>query len=192
MTEATAGIRILGFFSRTNQGEARVATRTVEDCDKEGKGEAAHLEALRRMPRARPADRFGAHQGGLQDRRRETPQMHRNALVRRRREPRAVGALRPTRRMVRRLLGRPSATGGVRGSSAFTKICRTPQRVTAATFATPPRFAAEPPLPPVALPRARSPYPRRPPTASVAPLGALLPPRLRQCRWRVAPCRPTP
>ena len=43
--EATAGFRILG-FCETSEGEARVATRTVEDCGKEGKG-AGRLEALR-------------------------------------------------------------------------------------------------------------------------------------------------
>lgn len=52
-----------------------------------------------------PADRLRAGRGGLQDRRGQTLEMHRNAMDRRR-EPRPVDALRPPQRLVRRLLGR--------------------------------------------------------------------------------------
>ena len=75
---------------------------------------AARPDALRRVPLARPADRFGARRGGLQDGGGAAHEMHRHALDGGRRQPRALGALRPPRRLVRRLLGTPPQAGSVR------------------------------------------------------------------------------
>ena len=49
-------------------------------------------------------------------------------VERRRREPRAVGALRPAQRLVRRLLGRTAPASRVTVSAHSPRICRTPDR----------------------------------------------------------------
>ena len=79
---------------------------------------AARPDATTRAPRARPADRLRAGRGGLQDRRGQTLEMHRNATDRRR-EPSPVDALRPPQRLVRRLLGR--LRRGVAGTPRLAK-----------------------------------------------------------------------
>ena len=56
----------------------------------------------------------GARRGGLQDGRGAAHEMHRHALDGGRRKPRALGALRPPRRLVRRLLGTPPQAGRVK------------------------------------------------------------------------------
>jgi len=74
----------------------------------------ARPDALRRVPLARPADRIGVRRGGLQDGGGAAHEMHRHALDGGRHQPRALGALRPARRLVRRLLGTPPQAGCVR------------------------------------------------------------------------------
>ena len=65
----------------------------------------ARADALRRVSRPRVADRLGPGRGGLQDGGRPAPEVHRHALVGRRRQPGALGPLREPQRLARRLLG---------------------------------------------------------------------------------------
>ena len=112
---------------RKGKDGGRATTREA----KVGPVRAAGPDALRRVPLARPADRFGARRGGLQDGRGAAHEMHRHALDGGRRQPRALGALRPPQRLVRRLLGAPPSEGGVRRWWPITKdLSHTPQDVT--------------------------------------------------------------